>query len=1094
LLAIVDTAETIRRSLCGGNMAQTATILVTDLVGSTETRVRLGEDHAEDLRRAHDALLVGQAAAHGGNVIKGLGDGVLVAFAGAAEALSAAVAMQQALDAYRGREGLALTMRVGLSAGDVTFEDGDCFGTPVIEASRLCAVADPGQILVADLVRLLARGRANLELESRGSMTLKGLPDELDVWAVQWEPASHGRVLRTTTPYVGREHERELLADAWRAAAKGNGGVVLIAGEPGIGKTRLVEELGEQIVRPGGGVVLFGACHDGDVVANAPFVEAISDWVRRSPLELVAETIGAEAAVVARMVPAIADALPDVGEPLAVSRDAETPRLHDALGQLLLRMSAAAPVALVIDDLHWADDATVGMLRAVSRTARRAPMLVIGTYRETDLDRRHPFAQALAVLQREVEPIRVMLSGLDVSDVHAMLEGLAEHDVPQELAAMLATETEGNPFFLRETIFHLVDEGELRFEGGVWTLAGKIADLGVPAGIRDVIGRRLSRLPDTTNRLLSVGALFEVGFPLPIAAEVAEVEEMNALDAIDAALAARIVRATDAFDQYAFTHALFRHALVEELNPSRQVRMHRAIATALEKNVRGAPTPEEAAALARHYHRSAALPNAERGVPYAIAAADDAARRYARREEYDAVSVALELLGEGDEREVGLHRRRAEAAVFGNVGSERVLEAARAAGELIRAGTCDDDACEFVAHLAAECGPLDDVRLAWDMASVARQWLRPERRDATYAWLRAFELAQREFDDPEHPGIPLDTPERRELVDAMQALPPSERSLSRWFSTAMPYLDSRAEAERAREGNDDHIWYPLWVLGAHRELCARLREEVEEARASGVIPSAVLNLAMLSRVHTVLGEYDTAQACLDEGFALVPRIAEASNPAFQLFVALAGVAFLRGEILPSGALAGLAPYGDAPDVRWAWIAITAFRGSLLAEEGNAEEAIAVLREVVPVVERAGAWAPNYPILVHLLVRMLWALQRTDELDVIERNVRIKIVEPDMRYPETDGRWMLALLCALDGRIDEAHDWFDEARRVLTEQGSVALLIWVDYDEATMNSRLGTPDDLARARALLDRARARCTHPAVAPWVARIDELSGHCTL
>src|SRR6266576_3618377 len=128
-------------------MAQTATILVTDLAGSTETRVRLGEDRAEELRRAHDALLAEQAAAHGGNVIKGLGDGVLVAFAGAAEALAAAVAMQQALDAYR------------------------------------------GQILVADLVRLLARGRANLDLESRGSMTLKGLPDALDVWAVPWEPA-----------------------------------------------------------------------------------------------------------------------------------------------------------------------------------------------------------------------------------------------------------------------------------------------------------------------------------------------------------------------------------------------------------------------------------------------------------------------------------------------------------------------------------------------------------------------------------------------------------------------------------------------------------------------------------------------------------------------------------------------------------------------------------------------------------------------------------------------------------------------------------------------------------------------------------------
>ena len=134
-------------------MAQTATILVTDLARSTETRVQLGEARAEELRRAHDALLGEQASAHGGNVIKGMGDGVIVAFAGTAEALSAAVAMQQALDTYGRRERIALAMRVGVSVGDVTFESDDCFGTPVIEAARLCALAEPGEILVADLVR-----------------------------------------------------------------------------------------------------------------------------------------------------------------------------------------------------------------------------------------------------------------------------------------------------------------------------------------------------------------------------------------------------------------------------------------------------------------------------------------------------------------------------------------------------------------------------------------------------------------------------------------------------------------------------------------------------------------------------------------------------------------------------------------------------------------------------------------------------------------------------------------------------------------------------------------------------------------------------
>ena len=1072
-----------------GFAAQTATILVTDLAGSTEMRVDLGEPRAEELRRAHDTLLADQASAHGGNVIKGTGDGVIVAFAGTAEALTAAVAMQQALDAYGRRERIDLAMRVGVSAGDVTFENDDCFGTPVIEAARLCALAEPGEILVADLVRLLARGRSDVELTPRGPMTLKGLPEPLDVWGVAWEPVATPRGLRTTTPYVGRARELETLGDCWQSAAAGAGGLVLIAGEPGIGKTRLVNELADRVVRPGGGIVLAGGCHDGDVVANAPFVEALTDWVRRSTPDNVADSLGAEASVIARMVPAVLSALPQTGEPLPVPRDAETARLHDAVSQVLLRLGAASPVLLVLDDLHWADEATVSMMRAVSRAARRGRLLVIGTYRETDIDRRHPFAQAIATLQREVESTRIALSGLNESDVRALLERLAEHDVPQALAAILATETEGNPFFLRETLLHLVEVGELRFEEGTWSLAGTLDELGLPAGVRDVIGRRLSMLSDATNRLLAAGALFEVAFPLPVAADVASVDEDDALDAIDDALEARIVRATDTFDEYAFTHALFRHALVEELNPSRQVRMHRAIATALEKQLRGLPSPAQAAALARHYHRSAALPNAEQGVPYALIAADDAARRYARREEYDALEVALELLAEHDERELELLQRRAQAAVNANVGADRVLRAARAAGDLTRTLEGDDAACDFIAGLASEVATLDDLRLAWDLAALGRKWLRNDRRDQTYVIVRSFELSQEEFDDPNHPGIPLDTPERSELRALVRELPPL--SLATLF---VPYIDSRKEARRALErvGPGDTSWQtlgPQWLLGANREMCATVRADIDDALAHGVVARAVFDFAVLARLQNILGEFDAAQAALDEGLALVPRISETSNPALQLLAAVLLQRTIRGELLPSAELAGFELFGESPDVRWAWIAITAYRCQLLAAEGNVEETLALLHEVMPVIEGAGGWAQNYLAVVFSAALALWRVERTDGLAVIEHNLRTKIVEPDVRYPECDGRHALALLCALDGRVDEAARWFDESRQVLEESGAWPLTIQVDFDEATMHTRLGTPEGLDRARALLTRARSRCEHPALAPWVTRIDEFA-----
>jgi tetratricopeptide (TPR) repeat protein len=881
------------------------------------------------------------------------------------------------------------------------------------------------------------------------------------------------------------------LEERWRAARNGGGGLVLIAGEPGIGKTRLVEEFAAPIVRPGSAVVLVGGCHDGDVVANAPFVEAITRWVRGTTPAVAGEVLGAEGPVVARMAPAIAEVLPEIGEPLPTLPGAETARLHDAVGQVLLRLAGSAPVLLVIEDLHWADDATVGLLRAVSRTARRGALLVIGTYRETDVDRLHPFAQALGILQRETEPARVGLDGLGVADVHTMLERIAEQDVPGEFAAMLAAETDGNPFFVRETLLHLWEEGELRFDAGAWTLTRPISDVGVPAGIRDVIGRRLSRLPDATNRLLAVGALFEVAFPLGVVADVAGLDEDAALDAIDAALQARIVAAADTFDEYAFTHALFRHALVDELNPSRQVRMHRSIATALEKRLWGEPTPALAAALARHYQRSAALPDAGRGVPYALAAADDAARRYARSEEYDALGIALELSPDDDERRGELLRRRAEAAVLARLGADPVVAAVAAAGEAIAATDGDDAACDFVAARADEASRMDDLRVAWKTAAVGRKWMRPDRRAVSCVRLRALELAERDFDDPTNPGLPLDTPERRELHDLAAELHMAV------VEFGQPSYGSRAEAQRAYDaemasGSSRDATLPLFVLGDHRALCTGMRPLVDDARALGIIPLEVLGLAILARSLNVLGDYDDADACLDDAKALLPRINERSNAAYQLLSADFLVQRARGARIPVDTAADYEKFRDSPDVRWAWMTTTAATASIHAEVGNTADAMALLENIFSVIDQAAGWAPNYLLLIDFVVHTLWLLQRREHVDLIERNLRTKVLEPDVRYLETDARWMLALLCALDGRIDEARHWFDEARRVLDEQDSKSMLIAVDYDEATMNVRLGGPDQLTRARALLERARARCTHPAVAPWLARIDEIATRC--
>ena len=736
---------------------ETATILVTDLVGSTDLRMRLGEDRAEAARRAHDRTLSEVAERSGGTVVKGLGDGLLVRFPGAAEAVGAAVAMQQGIESLGRREQLDLAIRVGLSAGDVTLEDGDCFGTPVIEAARLCDAADGGQILAAEVVTVLARGRGGHEVVDQGALTLKGLPDPVIVRQVVWTPARSVADLRAQAPYVGREVQRAQLLERFEAAAAGRGGLCLVTGEPGIGKSRLVAEVCADVTGQHGALVLWGGCHDGDVGAYAAFVEAFSDWVARRPTDEIAGILDAQAGVLARLVPAVRAVLADVVEPAVVSADEATVRLHRAVLEVMDRLAGDAPVALVLDDVHWADEATVGLLRAVARGAIDRRLLVIATYRDTDLDRRHPLAEALPLLRREVEPVRIALDGLPAAAVRELLERLAGHDVPDVFADLLATQSEGNPFFLREMLLHLVDEGALAYEDGTWVAADAI-DTVIPEGVREVVGRRLSGLSPATDRLLGVGALFDVAFPLTVAAEVADLSEEEALDAVDEALEAQVVRPTDTFDHYAFVHALFRQTLIEELNPSRQVRLHRAVAESYEKLLAGDPAPAQAAVLARHWHLSAALPGADRGVASAMIVARDAIDRYAYREAFDALGVVLELLPDGDEREAEVRRERVVVGLHARVDRAHTVADAEVLGRLVDADRGADAAADAIAELVRETSLAGEIESGWALAAVARQWLDPARRDSTWAVIRFTELSESDFRDPDHPGIPLDTP------------------------------------------------------------------------------------------------------------------------------------------------------------------------------------------------------------------------------------------------------------------------------------------------------------------------------------------------
>ncbi len=388
-----------------GARTDTATVLFTDLVGSTQLRTEVGEEQADELRRLHDKVVGAAIEAHRGVVVKQLGDGMMATFTGAADAIAGAIEIQQAIDRMnRSGPGQQLSVRVGLSSGDVSFEGDDCFGLPVVEAQRLEAAAEPGQIYCSDLVQLLSRGRGSHRFVSVGELELKGLAEPLAVVEVLWDRLDAQldtpvlpQLLRTVGAFgfSGRELELQALTDAWKSVAHTGPAAVFISGEPGIGKTRLVSELAHAVVDQSG-CVLAGRCDDSVSFPFRPFVEAIRSSIDGLDADVVASALGPVAVQLQRIVPELSSLLPDLAEATQGDPEFERFQVLRAIVDWIRRSAHERPTLLVLDDIHWADAPTLVALKHLVTELDDDPVLVVGTYRDTDLDRTHPHSRQLS--------------------------------------------------------------------------------------------------------------------------------------------------------------------------------------------------------------------------------------------------------------------------------------------------------------------------------------------------------------------------------------------------------------------------------------------------------------------------------------------------------------------------------------------------------------------------------------------------------------------------------------------------------------------------------------------------------------------------
>jgi class 3 adenylate cyclase len=649
-------------------------VLFTDVVSSTELSQRFSPEESDEVRRGHFSILRQALAEAGGTEVKNMGDGLMVVFDSASSALACGVAMQQGVELdNRGRE-VAIGLRVGLSQGDVTREGDDYFGDPVVEAARLCEACEGGQVLAAQVVRLMAGRRTPHQCRSLGELRLKGLSNTVETVAVLWEPIGAGDsniaiplpsrlAVRPTVGVVGREAETQAIADAKKRV---NGDqvreVLLISGEAGVGKTALVAEAARAACEDGA-CVLFGHCEEDLATPYQLFAEALNHYVTHATEDRLLAHVEEQGADLARLVPALSRRIPELPDSKATDADTERFLLFAAVVRLLARASEDQPVVLVLEDLQWADRGSLLLLRHLIAAEHVMRVLVIATFRDGELSRTHPLVETLAALHRQSGISRIEMTGLDDMGVLSLMEaaaGQAMDDAGVALAHAVYNETDGNPFFVSEVLRHLSETGAIYQDtAGRWTAQGPPEQIALPESVRVVIGARVGRLGPAAEHVLSVAAVIGRDFDLDLLARATGISEEELLDVLDAAAAAALVRElTNAAGRYIFAHALIQHTLYEDLGPTRRAHAHRQVAEALEELCGDRPGTR-VGELARHWFSATQPVDLKKAIEYSRQAADAALIGLAPEEALRYYSQALDICSRVDDpdEELGLDLR-----------------------------------------------------------------------------------------------------------------------------------------------------------------------------------------------------------------------------------------------------------------------------------------------------------------------------------------------------------------------------------------------------------------------------------------------------
>jgi class 3 adenylate cyclase/tetratricopeptide (TPR) repeat protein len=638
------------------------TFLLTDVVGSTALWEEAPDAMAVALPR-HDALIAAAVERNRGLVLKsrGEGDSTFCVFHEPGTAAAAAVEAQRALAAEAWPARARLRVRMAMHHGEAIEREGDFYGQVVNRVARLRATAGGGEVRVSEACARALEGRLpdQVGLVRVGTQVLRDIANPETVFALRdpalrLEPApAVVTVLRPALPtalvtnsasFAGRAAELHVIRRAADEARRGRRRVVVMSGEPGIGKTRLIMELAAR-AHADGWAVLYGASDEGVDLPYQPVVEALTDLVRAAPADLLAAHLGQYGGEVGRLVPALFRRVSSVPGANVVDPETERLLLFDAVTGLLRSATAITPVLLALDDVQWAERNTLGLLRHVVRLTADCPLLFLVAYRSSHLEDDHPLSSMLAALAREEGVDRVRLDGLPVESVFDLMERAAGQTLGGDgraLAHRLHQETNGNPFFTTELLRHFVESDVVSEIDGRWALRQELVDLRLPETVSDVITERVRRLGEQGRQLLTVASVIGRDFDTGLLARVTGQDEDAVLDMLEqAGRASLVTEMADRPGQFRFAHALVAHALYQRLGPSRRARIHLQVAQALA-DVGGKPP-----ALASHWLAAQAIAPPHTVTAHLEAAGDWALAQLAPHEAAQWYGAALNLAEPG---------------------------------------------------------------------------------------------------------------------------------------------------------------------------------------------------------------------------------------------------------------------------------------------------------------------------------------------------------------------------------------------------------------------------------------------------------------